>query len=416
MSFLNRKKTAPGGDDEQLSDDYSCLSGLVGEDPAYSWEELKYIEGRRRAILERVELPFWKILGYWDGTCLKVLVKDALFWVTLVCYVVVRVQALSGRLPEYLTDLEDTNIDIIGGFLSFFLVLFVNQSNGRFTTMYGKSMSCASNIEHAASVAANYFPKANAHRLVRYLNAAHAAGYVGLASDTYSARSFFVELNNIHGFLNEREMQRMMEIGMENGGNAFRELILWSIKEVKVVQDQGVIDARMSGETRGHIQKLRGAMTSLYDFQDQPIHFFYIHFLSLLTAFYLPLFAVATAYGIESDGEQIKWTAEIVTGLIVFLQAVFVIGLRLLGQVMLDPFGDDYEDLSVMHYVQHTWKTSNCILFTQFPQDLDVAVEDENINKTRTKLGSAWVSSAKKDSLDDSFVSRNSNGAQSMPS
>ena len=38
------------------------------------------------------------------------------------------------------------------------------------------------------------------------------------------------------------------------------------------------------------------AMDGMYDYTDQPPHFFYIHFLVLLSALYLPLFAIDTAY------------------------------------------------------------------------------------------------------------------------
>ena len=44
------------------------------EGSALSWEELQRIETTRREILERVELPFGRILLYWNGTCLRALV------------------------------------------------------------------------------------------------------------------------------------------------------------------------------------------------------------------------------------------------------------------------------------------------------------------------------------------------------
>lgn len=378
--------------DTAKEDDYTCMSlpDLLGDGEPHTWKELKEIESRRRAILKRVEMPFWRILGYWDGTCLKVLVHDALLWATLAVYIAVRVATLTGHLPAYMVDLEDTNIDIIGGFLSFFLVLFVNQANTRFSGMYHESMACTERIEDVACIVSAYLPKANANRLVRYLNAAHAAAYVGLASDTYSTRSFFLELNTTYKFLTEKEMKRVAEIGMEQGAESMRELLMWAIKEVHVVQEAKIIDARMSGEIRDKIQKFRCSMSSLYHGKDQPIHFFYIHFLCLLTAFYLPLFAIATAYGVGGgEGEGFRWMSEILSFLIVFIQAVFVIGLRLLGQVMVDPYGDDLEDLSVMHYVEHTWKSSNRILSVRFPDDVDPSAEEENI-KTRAQLGGAW--------------------------
>lgn len=87
-----------------------------------------------------------------------------------------------------------------------------------------------------------------------------------------------------------------------------------------------------------------------------------------------------------------NWTSEILSALIVILQTVFVIGLRLLGQIMVDPYGDDLEDLSVMHYIQHTWESSNRILATRFPAELDPKVEDDII-ASRVTLGSAWENS-----------------------
>jgi len=132
-------------------------------------------------------------------------------------------------------------------------------------------------------------------------------------------------------------------------------------------------------------------MISLYSDKDQPIHFFYIHFLCLLTTFYLPLFAVSTAYGAGTlQDDNLSWTAEVVSGLIVFLQAIFVIGLRLLGQVMTDPYGDDLEDLSVMRYVRGAWKTSNRILAAQSPGAVDPSTEQDFQSNIVPSLGGAW--------------------------
>ena len=247
------------------------LPECMGDGESHTWQDLQDLETRRRTILRRTELPFWRILGSWDGTCLKVLVTDGLLWATLVIYALVRWFVFRGDIgAEYLAGFEDSNIDIIGGFLSFFLVLFVNQSNARFNTMYSRSMHVIQLIEEVASIASCYLPKANAQRLVRYLNAAHTAGYVGLASETYSTHSFFMELNKKYKFLTEPELNRATDIGMEGGADCMRELLMWAIREVQVVQKEGIIDARMSGETREKIQKLRGNLLDLYHYKDQP--------------------------------------------------------------------------------------------------------------------------------------------------
>ena len=46
------------------------------------------------------------------------------------------------------------------------------------------------------------------------------------------------------------------------------------------------------------------------------------------------------------------------SGLIVFLEAMMAVHLRILGQEMINPYGDDAEDLSVTTYVSTT--IENC--------------------------------------------------------
>lgn len=378
------------------------LRNMIFSSEKPSWSELQEIEVRRRAILRRVDMPFWRILFFWDGTCLKVMVRDGLLWMTVFLYVAVRVQKEIGTLPEYFAKLEETtNIDILGGFLSFFLVLFVNQANARFNTMYGHSMACTGRILDMTYLVAQYFPQTAAHRTVRYLHAVHAAGYVGLASKTYSYESFFLPFNENHRFLTDAELERV-KLTVTNGGDGFREILAWVMTEIRQQQqkeDSVTVDSRLASEMRTIVQQLRGSMSALYHHQDQPIHFFYIHFLSLLTVFYLPIFAIATAYGVSKDDDvedAVNWVSEVLSGLIVFLQAVFVIGLRLLGQVMVDPYGDDYEDLSVLHYIGSTWKASQRILRAQFPssgledKDQEEMTERKLEDQRKIDLGIAW--------------------------
>jgi hypothetical protein len=139
------------------------------------------------------------------------------------------------------------------------------------------------------------------------------------------------------------------------------------------------------------IIEFRGNVDTLYDYCDQPIHFFYIHFLCLLSALYLPLFAVDNAYG-AGVGEEVHWTLDLVALLIVLLQSIFVIGLRLLGQKMIDPYGDDLEDLSVMYYVKSTWQRSNRILVAQLPGPVSPELE-EGLDRQKESIGFAWEKS-----------------------
>ena len=103
------------------------------------------------------------------------------------------------------------------------------------------------------------------------------------------------------------------------------------------------------------------------DYTDQPPHFFYIHFLCFLSLLYLPLFAIDTAYS-AGWGDESFIGIDLASGVIVFLQCIFVVGLRSLGTKMIDPFGDDYEDLSVILYVEATLEICDTIMSSRMPE------------------------------------------------
>ena len=153
---------------------------------------------------------------------------------------------------------------------------------------------------------------ANAMRMVRYMNAAHVAGYIGL-SDTYTKKNLFDAINPSHKMLTDQELQRIDLLKMNDGSDAFRELTTWTLKEIMKAQNDGLIEGRFAGELRDKVLNFRAAMESIYDYHDQPLHFYYIHFLSLLTAIYLPVFAISTAYS-AGVGDDLHWSSDFLSG------------------------------------------------------------------------------------------------------
>ena len=81
---------------------------------------------------------------------------------------------------------------------------------------------------------------------------------------------------------------------------------------------------------------------------------------------------------------------DVVHGLIVFLQAVYVIGLRLMADRLAEPYGSDLEDLSVMYYVNFTWTMSRRILEAELPEEPDLEFEEELINEAEQSVGYPW--------------------------
>lgn len=341
-----------------------------------SWEELQSIEERRRKILRRQgRKSFFRILFYWDGTLLRMLAQDRLMRLTVAIYALVRIGAHLNLLPEVLNTIGGADIGIIGAFLSFFLVIFVNDSSIAFERLYETSMKVKNGILATASLSRSTLPRSHAFRLVRYLNAAHVAGYVGL-SETYDYDNFFAPLNVQNRLLTDNEIQRMKELGMDNGGVCFREIIAWCLMEVSTAERQKLlIDKRCAEQFRQTILDIQQNFEKLFDDADQPISFAYYHFACFLSAVYLPLFAMSSALD-AGVGDAAYWVTDVVSGFIVCLQAIFVVGLRVLAESLSAPYGSDVDSLSVLHYINHTWEMSNRILEATNRDAVDSEMEE----------------------------------------
>jgi len=364
---------------------------VPGRTKTYSWNQLVQIERTRRETKDRVELPLSKILRFWDGTIIVALTKDSMIWLTMVIFIGIRIHSRLAmtddgnvETPNYVTLLADSNLDILGGFLSFLLVLFVNQANERFFQMYLLSKASAGRIQDIAGLAISNMSPTATHRLVRYMNAAHIAGYVGLGGP-YKKQNFFDHFNEKHKLLTRAEMGRLNVLEMENGSKNFKELCTWCEKEVTRAQRAGSIDDFQATLMHSKILDLRASMDGIYDYCDQPTHFFYIHFLCVLTILYLPQFAINNGYKAGWANESDVFI-EILNGFMTLLQAIFVVGLRSLGQTLIYPFGTDVEDLSVITYVETTIENSFIITTSEQGGNLDDDLETTFMKEVKEAL------------------------------
>ena len=179
--------------------------------------------------------------------------------------------------------LAGSDISILGGFLSFFLVLFVNQTYTRFLEMYEFSKACSGRIQDVAGLATTQFPMEDALTLIRHMNAAQVAGYVGV-SNTYSKRHFFDHFNEILELLNPEEMKQLKNPDMDSGSSTMKELVCWCQRDVGRVKKAGYIDSYEANEYHKRIVVFRASMDGIYDYCDQPPHIFYIHIYLLIWA------------------------------------------------------------------------------------------------------------------------------------
>lgn len=362
-----------------------------------SYDELKNIEKTRRGLLRKVEDPSWKIfLLNYHGTVLSLIIFDALLWITLSIYIAMRIWSRNNMPDSVLGAIQGAsgNITSVNTFISFFLVFFVVGNNQRFEEQYDLCMGAKGCILDLASLLKAYVPRGRGLRMIRYMNASYAAGFVGL-SEAYTHTNFFTKVNREFLLLNETELSRIEDCDTNAGGSAYRELVQWVQKETCTALKRGEIDPHLANQIREILLKFQGNISKLYNFKDQPIIFFYIHLLSFVSVLYLPLFALYISYHVDHRSNNTfklpHTTSDIFAGFVVTLQSVFVIGLRILGQKLSDPFGTDFEDLSVMFYVSFTYTQSGRIMAADPPvaEDDDYALE-EIIVQERRPIGFPW--------------------------
>lgn len=221
--------------------------------------------------------------------------------------------------------------------------------------------------------------------------------YVGL-SDAYDFEKYFEEANKLYHVLIPSEVERMVDIGMHNGNACYQELLAWCCTLIANAQKKGMLDDLTANQMRENLLTLRAKAANTYDTVALPIPFFYYHFLCVLSIMYLPLFAIQMGLNAGTNVEETySWVGDIVFGLIVVLQASFVIGLRVLAQKLCNPFGHDVEHFTVMAFIDVAWRCSHRMLAAQAPEnDSSIAVE-KILNKKRKSIGDAYSVSKKLD-------------------
>lgn len=365
--------------DDRQKHGFHDLWGFAFKQDQLEYDQLIKEDKDRELVASYCEEPFWKIIFHFKGTVLRVIIEDILFWLTLATYVSIRIRF--HLEPENAANFNYENLSqnlvYVGGFLLFFLVFYVNQNHHRYFQLHQDSMVLMGRVNDVATLVKAILPMERARRINRYMNAAHVAMYTGLSS-TYEKENFFDPLEARFALLTDEELYRIVEeIDVDNSGpKAAFEIIAWIMCDIRDAQINSFIDTNEAMQLREQLLCFRSTIAKIFVTTTLPIPFFYVHFLSLLTAVFLPLFAVVVAYetgevnvlentnesGEVVTTEQITWIAEVVSGLVVFLQALFVIGLRILGQQLSDPFGGDLIDLQIARYVNMILNGSNQIL------------------------------------------------------
>lgn len=350
---------------------FSHREGLTFEE----FEKIEANNDERRELLKRSTLKGLRIVFNWKHTLIAGAISDPQLYINLMLFLLGRV-VKANYFPTLHSVIFDA-MSILAGLFSFLLVFYLTQSYSRFMAQYDLSMACESRIFDIMLLARACLRHEAAWRLFRHINAAHILGYVGIGN-VYNEDNFFHPLNAKYGLLNDSELQRVASIGFK-GCVAYRELCAWAVEGIVQENKAKHIDDFKSDDLLTQIFALRAKIDGLYNYADQPLPYSYIHFINFMVFLYLPLFSYgfACSYNVNIGNTLLSMHDTIIGALIVLLNSLVILALRTLAQHLQEPYGEDVEDLAVLHYIRFTIHMSMRILCASSVND--ASEEDEAI-------------------------------------
>ena len=134
--------------------------------------------------------------------------------------------------------------------------------------MYGFSRACAGRTQDIAALATTQFPRDKAEQIIRHMNAAMIAGYVGMGGP-YSKRKFFEHYNKAYNLMTAEEMELISHLDMDSAADVMKELITWCNHDVAEMKNARIIDTIEATEMHDRILQFRASMDGMYDYCDQ---------------------------------------------------------------------------------------------------------------------------------------------------
>lgn len=360
----------------------------------HNHEELARIERDRRELLRHSKLRYrrYTYFQFW-GTVIPTICQSWEWWFTAAVYVMARLLMHYPVVSDISVITVDSRyVSIIGGFISFLLVFYNNQGYSRYTAQYEQSMRMEGRIFNATYFARDNLPTAIAWQFVRYVNGAHLLCYLGLSTE-YKRGNLFIPFNDANRIFTEDEIQRLDEIDMDTGGACYREVLGWAMKLLIEAKKDGYLDFIIYSNMCAEALQLRGAIGALYDFEDQPIPFVYVHLIYSITLMYLSLFAYFVGTSLPADHNHLR---DIVGIIIIFIFSLIAIGILEIGRLMSQPYKTDLSDLSVMHYINFTWMSSRRILIGGSFESKGLQME-KDLEASRPSLGKGFEESTRMD-------------------
>ena len=330
-----------------------------------SFEDVVKADMERKALLSlaRDISPIDSIarLSALPRTVIPRILSHYLTWLVVLIYIVASVIC---RIGVDFGDLDLTAFDSSNTLITFMIIFYVGYCYNRYTAQFADVEHIMHAIIDACVLARVTFRDSDeVLRLWRYLSLLHLSAYTGLTS-SYTEANFFAPMCKRHGLGPKTDAERAAEApaleALHNGDGAaaVHAYQIWSyeILQTEAQRPNARITPPVHARMNHEIMEVGKAAKRLHAYTYQVLPFIYTHLVSLMCTLYL-------LFNAFIKGLYFAPEASLTFGLLLPLCSMLtttlaVFGLLEVGDTILDPFGSDPEDFTVLHFVEWTMSSS----------------------------------------------------------
>ena len=192
----------------------------------------------------------------------------------------------------------------------------------------------------------------------RFLNLMHTAAYTGL-TPAYTEQNFFLPMCKRHELLPNASDSKYEKVALEAVSNcdglaAVNSYQIWAYEVVQgeVLRPDSRISPPVHTRVNEEIKEVGKAAKRLHAYTYQVLPFIYTHLVSLSSSLFLMFNAFVK--GLYFTPEASYTFGLILPACSVITTTLVVFGLLEVGDTILDPFGSDPEDFTVLHFIEFT--------------------------------------------------------------
>lgn len=181
-----------------------------------NYNDLQAIEKQRMEYRHFSFIEGKELLMRFADTVLIDIVEDAIFWISGMVYILVKLLLVYGCIPHDTSPM--VSVSTLGGFISFLLVFFLNECYLRYKAQYLEQIKGLNTIVSIAEYANSFMSnKDRVLQLIRYLNVAHIVAYTGM-TELYAESNLLVPMVSEFNLLTRKELELIRSFDTDDDG------------------------------------------------------------------------------------------------------------------------------------------------------------------------------------------------------